>query len=48
MVSQLLRESSCFMVEKVDPNGLFLRQRVTTRHVVEGWWEPTVHLYLMP
>lgn len=36
------------MVEKVDPYGIFLRQRVTTRHVVEGWCEPTMHLYLMP
>lgn len=36
------------MVEKVDPNGIFLRQKETTRYVVEGWWEPKQHWNLIP
>lgn len=38
---KLREKGSCFMVEKVDPNGIFLRQRATTRRVADGCWEPT-------
>lgn len=35
--------------KKVDSNCVTSQcQCATTKHVAEGCWEPTVHLYLMP